>query len=155
MAIPGIEITNVPAESIDEMAKYAKEKGARLVIAHGESIVEKVEKGTNLNAVSSKYIDILAHPGFLTPKEAAIAAKNDIYIELTKRAGHCLTNGIVAKIGRDADVKFLVNSDAHNADNLFYENWQEKIALAAGLTKEQVDNILTINSKNFLKKLGY
>jgi len=137
------------------MAKYAKEKGARLVIAHGESIVEKVEKGTNLKAVNSRYVDILAHPGFLTHEEAAIAAENDIYIELTKRAGHCLTNGIVAKIGRNADVKFLINSDAHSADDLYCENWQEKIALAAGLTKEQAESILAINSKNFLKKLGY
>lgn len=137
------------------MAKYAKEKGARLVIAHGESIVEKVEKGTNLKAVSSKYVDILAHPGFLTHEEAALAERNDIYIELTKKAGHCLTNGIVAKIGRDADVKFLISSDAHSADDLYRENWQEKIALAAGLTKEQARSILVINSKNFLKKLGY
>ena len=155
IAIPGVEITNVPAESIDEMAKYAKEKGAKLVIAHGESIIEKVERGTNLSAVKSKYVDVLAHPGFITFEEAEIAVKNDIYIELTRRAGHSLTNGIVAKIGTSAGAKFLISSDAHGAGDLFSGNWQEKIALAAGLTKEQTERILTINNKSFLKKLGY
>ena len=155
IAIPGVEISNVPAKSIDEMAKYAKERGAKLVVAHGESLIEKVEPGTNWNAVNSKYVDMLAHPGFLTSEEAVIASNNDIYIELTHRAGHCLSNGIVAKIGTNANVKFLINSDAHGPDSLFCEGWQEIIAFAAGLTKEQVDEIMNINNKGFLKKLGY
>lgn len=155
IAIPGVEITNVPAGSIDEMAKYAKENGARLVIAHGESIVEKVEKGTNLVAVKSKHVDILAHPGFITEKEIELAIKNDIYIEITKRAGHSLTNGLVAKLGLKYGAKFLVNSDAHNANDLFSEGWQEKIALAAGLTKKQTEEIFSTNNKSLLKKLGY
>ncbi|GAI84163.1 unnamed protein product, partial [marine sediment metagenome] len=36
---------------------------ARMVVAHGESIVESIEPGTNLEAVKSEYIDLLAHPG--------------------------------------------------------------------------------------------
>jgi histidinol phosphatase-like PHP family hydrolase len=57
IAVPGVELTNIPAKSVDELAKYAKELGARLVIVHGESIVEKVEKGTNWEAVNSRYFN--------------------------------------------------------------------------------------------------
>ncbi len=154
-AIPGIELTNIPAESIDDMAKYAREKGARLIVVHGESTVEKVEPGTNLQAINSAYVDMLAHPGLITIEEAKIAARNDVYIEITSRVGHCLSNGIVAKLGTEVGVKFLINSDAHSHKDLYMEGMQEKIALAAGLEDWQVDEILNVNSLDFLKKLGY
>jgi histidinol phosphatase-like PHP family hydrolase len=155
IAVPGVELTNVPAKSINEMAKYAKELGAKIVIVHGESMIEKVEPGTNWEAVNSKYIDILAHPGIFTIEEAKAAVKNDIYIEITSRNGHCLSNGVVVKIGTQAGVKFLINSDSHSHKNLYIEGLQEKVALAAGLTKQQIEEIFTINNKNFIKKIGY
>lgn len=155
VAIPGVELTNVPAKSINEMAKYAKEKGARLVIAHGESIAEKVEPGTNWEAVNSKYVDFLAHPGLLTLEEAKIAAKNDIYIEITSKNGHSLSNGIVAKIGLQAGVKFLINSDSHSHMNLYCDDRQETIALGAGFDKKQIKHILDTDIKSFIKRIGY
>jgi len=155
VAIPGVELTNIPAKSINEMAKYAREKGARLVVVHGESIVEKVEPGTNREAVNSKYIDFLAHPGLLTPEEAQTAAKNDIYIEITSRPGHSLSNGRVAKEGTRAGVKFLINSDSHIHSDLYWEGRQETIALGAGFDKEHIKQILDADTKNFIKKIGY
>lgn len=154
-AIPGVELTNVPAKSIDEMAKYARGKGAKIVVVHGESIGEKVEPGTNWAAVNSKHIDFLAHPGLLTVEEAQAAVKNDIYIEITSREGHGLSNGATAKTGVRAGVKFLINSDAHSHLDLYGEGRQEIVALGAGLDKEQVKHILDIDIKSFIKKIGY
>lgn len=71
VAIPGVELTHVPANAIAGAARQAKELGACLVVVHGETIVEPVEKGTNLAAVRSSDVDILAHPGLLTPILAA------------------------------------------------------------------------------------
>ncbi|MFC1861035.1 histidinol phosphate phosphatase domain-containing protein, partial [Chloroflexota bacterium] len=62
IAIPGIELTHLPAQAIAEAAKRAKGLGAWLVIVHGETITEPVEKGTNLAALHSPDVDILAHP---------------------------------------------------------------------------------------------
>lgn len=155
IAIPGVELTNVPAKSINEMAKYAKEQGARMVAVHGESIAESVEPGTNLEAVNSKYVDMLAHPGFITEQEAVSASRNDIYLELTSRSGHCLSNGHVARAGVMAGAKFLINSDAHDYHDLYREGYQEKIGIGAGLDRKQVDEILGQNCKRFLKKLLY
>jgi len=155
IAVPGIELTNIPAASIDDMARSAKELGARMVAVHGETIVEEVEEGTNLAAVRSEYVDMLAHPGIMTSEEAGLAAKNDIYIEITSRVGHSLTNGRVVEIGRKAGVKFLINSDSHSYPDLYRGDFQKEVALGSGLSSEEYDRIIDHNQKEFLKKIGY
>jgi len=94
LAIPGIELTHVPADAIAEAAKKAKELGAWIVMVHGETIVEPVEKGTNLAALHSPHVDILAHPGLLSLEEAQLAATNGIFLEISARKDHCLTNAL-------------------------------------------------------------
>ena len=126
-----------------------------MVVVHGESIVEEVEEGTNLAAVKSEYVDMLAHPGIITSEEAMLAAKNDIYIEITKRVGHSLTNGRVVEIGRKAGVKFLLNSDSHNYTDLYRGDSQKEVALGSGLSIEEYNRIIDYNQKEFLKKIGY
>jgi len=155
IAVPGIELTNIPAASVDEMARSAKELGIRMVVVHGESIVEEVEEGTNLAALRSEYVDMLAHPGIITSGEAELAVKNDIYIEITKRIGHSLTNGRVVEVGRKAGVKFLINSDSHNYTDLYRGDFQKEVALGSGLSIEEYDRIIDYNQKEFLKKIGY
>ena len=155
MAIPGVELTNIPAGSIDSMAKKAKELGAGMVVVHGETIVEEVEEGTNIAAVSSKYVDLLAHPGLITSREAELAANNDVYIEITSRIGHSLSNGIVVKIGRSAGVKFLINSDAHSHNDLYRGDFQREVAMGSGLSEEEYNIIINSNQEKFLKKIGY
>ncbi|MFZ3385994.1 MAG: histidinol phosphate phosphatase domain-containing protein [Candidatus Hydromicrobium sp.] len=154
-AIPGIELTNIPAKSVNDMAREAKELGARIVIVHGESIVENVEPGTNLEAVKSKYVDLLAHPGIFTLEEAKLAAQNGIFVEISSRARHSLTNGVVANVGREAGVKFLINSDAHSNHDLFKSDMQERVGLGSGLKKDEVEEIFNKNYKGFLKRIGY
>lgn len=153
-AIAGVELTNVPAKSIDDMAKYAKEQGAELVIVHGESIVENVEAKTDYHALCSDYVDILAHPGFITSEEAGLAAKKDIYLEITGKAGHSLTNGHVASTGRQQGARFLINSDAHSHRGLFTGDFQQKVAMGAGLSQEEIAEIFDKNVRQLLKKLN-
>ncbi|MBN1299180.1 MAG: histidinol phosphate phosphatase domain-containing protein [Actinobacteria bacterium] len=152
-AIPGVELTNIPAKSINDMAMYAKEKGAILVSVHGETMVEPVEKGTNLEALSSRYVDMLAHPGLLTDEEVLLAVKNGIYLELTRRQGHSLSNGHVAKKAMEAGAGLLINSDAHSHLDLYKEGIQLNVAMGAGLTEKQAEYIFKNNNKAFLKKL--
>jgi len=151
-AIPGVELTNVPSSSIDELAEYAKSRGARFVVVHGESPVEKVEKGTNKSAVSSSKVDILAHPGFITEEEAEMAARNGIFLEVTYRKGHNRTNGLVAKIATKTGAKMLINSDAHSHEDLFFDDEQYKTALGAGLTRDQVEEIVNSNFSEFIER---
>ncbi len=139
--LKGVEITHVPPSLIDELAKYAKENGADVVLVHGETIVEPVFQKTDYYAVNSKYVDILAHPGLITEEEVALAASNGVFLELSARKGHSLSNGHVAKLAQKYDAKLLVNSDAHGPDDFLDYDFSLKVAMSAGLNIEEAKKL--------------
>jgi len=153
LAIPGVELTHLPPQAIPEAAKKAKELGAWLVIVHGETSTEPVEKGTNLAAIQSPYVDILAHPGLITPEEATLAAKNNTFIELTTRKGHSTTNTHVALISQKAKVKLLLNSDAHDETDLLTPTLAEATLHHAGLSNQKYQQILKRNPLLLIEKI--
>lgn len=153
IAIPGVEITHVPAAGIAEVAAGAKRAGARLVVVHGETPVEPVEPGTNRAAVCCPDVDVLAHPGFISPEEAALAAQNGVYIEISGRKGHSLTNGYVVRTGRAAGVRFLIDSDAHAPDDLMSLEMARKVGLGAGLDQEELAGAMERNPAALLERL--
>ena len=102
LALPGVEITHCPKEDIDMLARESKAIGARIVNVHGETIVEPVEPGTNLAAVQSEHVDILAHPGLISLEEAEMAVRSGVFLEVSARKSHGLTNGHVVKTARTA-----------------------------------------------------
>jgi putative hydrolase len=153
LAFPGIELTHVPVAAIAETARQAKAFGARLVIVHGETIVEPVEKGTNRAALSSPNVDILAHPGLITLEEAGLAARNGIMLEISARKGHCLTNGHVAAMAQKAGAYLILSSDAHSPGDLLNNGIAQKIVRGAGLSTSACKRTLTLNPQVLLKKL--
>ncbi len=155
VAIPGVELTHVPAKGIAEVARQARALGARIVVVHGETVVEPVEPGTNLAAVTCPDVDILAHPGLLTPEVARQAAANGVYLEISARKGHCLGNGLVIGLGREAGAKFLIDSDAHSPGDYLTDSFVLKVAKGAGLAEDEIERILEENPQELLRKLGY
>ena len=155
LAIPGVEITHVPKDDIDLVAKEAKSLGARLVNVHGETIVEPVEPGTNLAALKSSSVDLLAHPGILTDEEAILAKTQQIFVELSARPGHSLSNGHVARTALNREARLLLDSDAHGPEDLLRPDLSLKIAKGAGLNDNQTHTLLVSNPKKLLTKLGY
>ena len=149
----GVELTDVPPARIAALAEDAKRLGADLVAVHGETIAEPVAKGTNRAAVETPFVDLLAHPGFLTLDEARIAAGNDVHLELTARLRHALTNGHVAQVGREANAKCVVNSGAHLGAELIDEARAIDIALGAGLSVMEAENAVTKHPRALLEKL--
>ncbi len=134
--IPGIELTHIPPPLFASLTVRARELGALVVVAHGETPVEPVAPGTNRAALEAG-VDILAHPGFITEAEAALAAKKEIFLELSGRKGHSLTNGHVARIAAQAGALLAVNSDAHEPEDFMTAERAETVALGAGLTRER------------------
>lgn len=134
--IPGIELTHVPPALIRELTLRARELGALLVVAHGETPVEPVIPGTNRAALEAG-VDLLAHPGFITEEDARMAADNGILLELSARKGHCLTNGHVARLAVRTGALLAVNADAHEPGDFMTPERAETVALGAGLDKEQ------------------
>lgn len=134
--IPGIELTHIPPDLFKPLTAKARELGAQIVVAHGETPVEPVIIGTNRAALEAG-VDILAHPGFLTEEEAALAAGRGILLELSGRKGHSLTNGHVARLAVGAGAKMAVNADAHEPGDFMTSERAETVALGAGLSSEQ------------------
>ena len=153
LAIPGIELTHLPPQSIDDAARQAKEAGAWLVIVHGETIVEPVEKGTNLAALHSSHVDILAHPGLLTLEEAQQAASRGIFLEISARRGHCLTNGHVAALAQKAGAQLLLNSDTHSESDLLTTSLANAIIKGSGLDAATCHQVRHVNPQPLIQKL--
>ena len=139
----GVEITHTPIEDIDLLAKDARALGAQVVNVHGETIMEPVVSGTNLAAVSSQYVDILAHPGLITLDEASLAAENGVFLEISGRKGHGLANGHVANIARKTGATLILDSDAHEPDDLMTQEYAEKVAIGSGLNEKEKETILS------------
>lgn len=151
--IPGVELTHVPPADIAGLAKEARKLGARIVLCHGETIVEPVQPGTNSAALNSD-IDILTHPGLITMEEAKLAAERGIYLEITARKGHSLTNGHVAKTALAAGAKLIVNTDSHSPGDLITDEDAERIAIGAGLTAEDFRKMMN-NAEELVKRVKY
>jgi len=134
--ILGVELTHVPPGLIPDMIRDARALGAQLVVVHGESIVEPVAQGTNLAAIEGG-CDVLAHPGLITPQEAALAAERGVHLEITTRRGHSLTNGHVAVQARKAGALLVIDNDAHEPGDLVSRDMRQKIALGAGLSLDE------------------
>jgi putative hydrolase len=153
LAIPGIELTHVPSQAIAESAKKAKELGAWIVVVHGETIVEPVEKGTNLAAIMCPQVDILAHPGLLTREEARLATEKGKFLEISARKGHCLTNGHVARVALEAGAKLLVDSDSHTDHDLLTDAFANAIIHGAGVDDAVCQQVLTENPQILVDKI--
>lgn len=152
--IPGAEITHVPPKTIPTLAAKARELGAKFVAVHGETLMEPVIPGTNEAACNCDNIDMLAHPGLLTMENAKSAKKNGVFLELTARKGHCLTNGLVASLAMELDMSLLVNTDTHEPENLITQKQAFDIALGAGLPKEKALRVIRDNPEKMLKKIA-
>ncbi|AWX33372.1 MAG: histidinol phosphate phosphatase domain-containing protein [Methanosphaera sp.] len=152
--IPGVEITHTPVEVIDKLANKARSFGAEVIVVHGETIVEPVRPGTNRAAAECPEIDILGHPGLITPEEVEIAIDNDVSLEISGRKGHCFGNGHVAKLGLEYGANLVLDSDTHAPDDLVSYDLAVRIARGAEIPENELDNLLKYNPQKILKKIG-
>ena len=155
LALPGVEITHVPKHDIDLVARTAKEMGAKLVAVHGETPVEPVEPGTNEAALRSDFVDVLAHPGLITYEEACLAAEKGIYLEVSARNGVSLAIGQVVKTATIAGASTVLDSDAHEPEDLLTPDISQKVAKGAGLSDAEIQVLLDTNPRRLLAKLGF
>ncbi len=150
-AVPGIELTHVPPGQINDLAKKARDLGARVVMVHGETIVEPVCKGTNRAALEAD-VDILAHPGLISEEEVLLAKEKGVFLEISGRKGHSLTNGHVASLARKVGAKLVINSDAHSPGDLMPLSFAKQVAFGAGMTQAEIDTAMK-NAEELLERV--
>jgi histidinol phosphatase-like PHP family hydrolase len=148
--IPGIELTHIPPEAIPALVSRSRKLGARLVVVHGETIVEPVAPRTNRMAIESS-ADVLAHPGLITEEEVLLAKEHSVYLELTSRKGHSLTNGHVAKLAHRMGAPMILNSDAHAPGDIWQPARLHEIVAGAGLTEDDYHTLIR-NAESVAKR---
>ena len=149
--LPGIELTHIPPALIAPLVRKARELGAQVVVVHGETIVEPVASGTNMAAIEAG-ADVLSHPGFISEAEALLAAQKGVFLELSGRKGHSLTNGHVAKMALRTGARLVVNADAHDPGDFLTADMARMVAFGAGLSGEEYLQI-QINMNAFVDGL--
>jgi len=138
--LPGVELTHLPLEQFKPLARYARRHGIKVIVAHGQTPVEPVIPGTNRAALEAG-IDILAHPGRISDADARLAKKRGVFLEVTSRKGHCLTNSFVVRQALKFGCRLVLNHDSHAPLDIISPAKTAGIAVKAGLTAEQIDSI--------------
>jgi putative hydrolase len=149
--IPGTEITHVPPKQISSLVKEARKMGAKIVIVHGETIVEPVEKGTNAAAIDAG-ADIISHPGLIGDDDLSMARDKGVHLEITSRKGHSLSNGYVARKAMDAGVLLVLNTDGHSPSDLITREFAEMVLMSAGIERNRIEDVFS-NSEKLVKKV--
>ena len=147
LLIPGVELTHIPPSQVTSLVREARNAGARLVVLHGESVAEPVAPGTNRAGIEAG-VDILAHPGLITEEEVRLAGEKGVALEITSRPSHGMANGHVAALARRFAAALVLDSDFHTPGDQLSEDRQEKVALGAGLSREELvtvrQNMITL-----------
>ena len=146
--IPAAEITHVPPSQIASLVGEARRLGARIVVVHGETLSEPVSPGTNRAAIDAG-ADILAHPGLISEQDTRLAAQKGTFLEITARAGHCWTNGHVARMARQVGADLLINSDSHVPGDIPGPELAGQVGLGAGLALAELTQL-----ENTMAQLG-
>lgn len=153
ICLPGIELTYILPEHIPKMIKNARVCGAKIVVVHGESPVEEVSVGTNHAAIIG-CADILAHPGFINEEDIKLSIQNNVYLEITSRSGHSLTNGRLALLTKKYDCSnVIINTDTHTLENLITKDTAKKVLSGAGFSEEECLKIFK-NSECLVNRVG-
>ncbi len=146
LLIPGVEITHEPPKRIAGLIGECRELGSRLIVVHGETIVEPVAIGTNRAAIEGG-ADILAHPGLITDEDARLAAKKTVALEISGRGGHSFTNGHVARQAKKFGAPLVFNSDSHAPRDLMDKTMAESVARGAGMEANEIENMFSFSQE--------
>jgi len=138
--LPGLELTHLPLDQFKPLAEFARGKGIKIIIAHGETLIEPVLKGTNRAALEAD-IDILAHPGLINDRDVQLAKEKGIFLEITSRSGHAETNLHVVGQALKFSAKLILNNDSHEPADIITPEQLIDIALKSGLNRNQIDKI--------------
>lgn len=149
--LSGVELTHVPPSQIRELTEYGRANGLDLIVVHGETIAEPVMEGTNRAAIEAG-VDILAHPGLISPEEMEEAVRRGVRIEITSKKGHSLTNGYVAKLAMEKGAWLVLDTDSHTDTDFISETKARKVLIGAGIPETMIETIFQ-NSRELVKKI--
>jgi putative hydrolase len=139
--IPGVEITHSPLEDIQRLVRFARKNHAKIIVGHGETVTEPVLKGTNRAFINAR-VDILAHPGKITSEDVKLAKAKNVYLEITTRKGHSITNKHVIAMAQKYGAPLVLDTDSHAPDNLITSHIRDKFLSSLNINKKDISCII-------------
>jgi putative hydrolase len=111
-----------------------------------------VPSGTNRAAIAAG-VDVIAHPGLVSPEEVRMAAEKGILLEISGRKGHSLTNGHVARLAVETGAALVLNSDTHCSGDMMTETLARRVVEGSGLPSSAFAELQS-NASLLLKRIG-
>lgn len=146
--IVGVELTFVRPEQIKEATVLARKLGAQIVLVHGEGD-DSVQVGSNRAAIGAG-VDILAHPGKISTEGAAYAARENVLLEISGRAGDQAANRAVVQAAQASGAGLIFGSAAYSPATLYNRERALAVCGEAGLTEEESAAIFN-NAEQFAR----
>jgi putative hydrolase len=150
----GVELTDFEPAEIAGAAESVRRFGAQVVVVHGECPTLEVPAGTDTAAVRCDEVDILAHPGLISERDADEATVRGIYLEISARQGHCWSNGHVYQTARKAGAFLLVDADAHEEAGLLSVPKVTALIRGAGASELSLNQIVNQMAPRLIAKLA-
>ena len=144
------ELVHIPPALLPEAVDNAREAGAGLVLAHGETLLENVEEGTNFAAIMAG-VDILAHPGLIDEQAAVCAAERGVALELSCAPRHAFANAHIIRMAEQFGCVLVPGSSAAAHGEILPPRLRDRLYRGAGLTGEAAI-LLQYNARKILQK---
>lgn len=141
------KLTHTPPGLITQAIGAARKNGAQLVLGFGETIAPDQPQpmpGTNLSAIEGG-VDILLHPGLITPEEARLAARRNTALEISLSPAHALANGHIRMTAAKTGAAMIFGSDARETGDFLSADHIRRIALGAAMTEEDFRNVMRVS----------
>lgn len=149
--IPACELTHISLDDFKPLVAQARKLGAQLVLGHGETVVEPVKAGTNRAAILAG-VDILAHPGLIKDEDARLAREKGVFLEVSARAGHSLTNGHAVRAAERSGAQLVFSTDAHGPEDLCSDEMAQNVLRGAGLSAKAAKSVF-LDEKKWIESI--
>jgi len=134
-----VKLIHIPPALLENTILQYRFAGVKLIGVYGETISEVVETGTNFAACNAK-ADILYCPGLIDENVAEIAAKNNVYLEISTNTKHAYCNAHIAQIASKYNTKLILGSDATCMEEIHSPDMQKLVCQGAGIKMQNIHN---------------
>ncbi len=163
--LKGAEVDILPDGSLDYSDKILKKLDLVVAGVHSRFKMKKEAMTKRIcKALENPNVNILAHPtgriiGERRPYELDLnkvietAKKNKVALEINAFPSRLDLNDVNSRIAAEKGAKLVINTDAHNADQLRYMEYGIATARRGWVKKGQIINTKTLSElKKFLKR---
>lgn len=133
----GIELYQIPPALLADTINAYRTLKLDIIGVHGESITDIVEEGTNFAACNAK-ADILFNPGLIDDTCVELAAKNNVFLEISTHKNHAYCNAHIAFLAKKHKAKLLLGSSATCLEEIHHPDMQKQICQGACILMKDI-----------------